>query len=76
MIKFKAKAVMSIDALNELEIEHENGWVTGNWVDEHWIIGEVIDVCDEYFQPSFWVKIDPLTVRQIDIMQTIKTTNN
>lgn len=33
MNKFRGKAVMSIEELDELEIEHENGWVFGYNVD-------------------------------------------
>ncbi|RKJ74812.1 hypothetical protein D7X33_19190 [Butyricicoccus sp. 1XD8-22] len=76
MLKFKAKAFMSCEELNDLGIEHENGWVKGSWVDEHWIIGEVIEATDEYFAPSFWVKIDPSTVTQTDLMQTLKSPNS
>lgn len=76
MVKFKAKATLSIEELNQLEIEHENGWVKGNLADSQWIIGEIIEATDEYIQPSFWVKIDPSTVVQIDLMETLKSPNS
>ena len=76
MIKFKAKAVLSIEELNELEIEHKDGWVKGNLVDGQWIIGEIIEATDEYIQPSFWVKVDPSTVVQTDLMKTLKSPNS
>lgn len=76
MVKFKAKAVLSIEELNDLEIDHENGWVKGSLADSQWIIGEIVDVTDEYIQPSFWVKVDPSTIAQTDLMETLKSPNS
>lgn len=72
MIKFEGQAILSTQELEALGIEHENGWVVGSWVGEHWIIGEIIEVTDEYFQPEFWVKVNPKTVQQIDLLDTLK----
>ena len=76
MIKFKARAILSVEELNELEIEHKDGWVKGNLVDDQWIIGEIIEATDEYIQPSFWVKVDPSTVVQTNLMETLKSPNS
>ena len=72
MIKFEGQAILSKQELDALGIEHDNGWGVGSWVDEHWIIGEIIEVTDEYIQPEFWVKVNPKTVQQIDLFDTLK----
>lgn len=50
-IKFRGKAKISIEDLNEMHIEHENGWVYGNLV-------------QEYMVNEFWVPVYPESVGQ------------
>lgn len=76
MIKFEGQAILSTQELDALGIEHDNGWVVGSWVDEHWIVGEIIEATDEYIQPEFWVRVNPTTVQQIDLSDTLKSSHN
>ncbi|MGE6602611.1 hypothetical protein ACQKEY_12875 [Lysinibacillus fusiformis] len=76
MIKFEGQAILSTQELDALGIEHDNGWVVGSWVDEHWIVGKIIEATDEYIQPEFWVKVNPKSVQQIDLFDTLKPSQN
>lgn len=67
LVKFRGKAVISVDELNELGIDHNNGWIIGNLIqngNKPWIVGDLIDVGDEYIAHEFWVKVIPETVGQ------------
>ena len=62
-IKFRGKAARPLDKLNELDIEHVNGWVYGNLVmygDKPFIVvlSLVADVYDN------WMKVHPESVGQ------------
>ncbi len=66
-IKFRGKAVMSVEQLEELCIKHEKGWVTGNLIQKGngpWIVGDVVDWSDEYIALEYWVRVDPESVGQ------------
>src|SRR5690554_3581677 len=66
-IKFRGKAKMSIEELNELGIKHENGWVVGNLIQNGgypFIVGEVVESTDEYLQHEWWVAVIPESVGQ------------
>src|SRR5690625_4511091 len=66
-IKFRGKAVMSIEELDEMEFEHERGWVFGNLIqngDNPWIVGDFIEINSDYVAHEFWVKVEPETVGQ------------
>jgi hypothetical protein len=66
-IKFKGKAKMSIEELNELGLKHENGWVYGHLVmygKTPYIVGDFIEVTSEYTVNEFWVEVIPDTVGQ------------
>lgn len=65
MVKFRAKSVMSVEELDAIEIKHENGWVIGNLLDGKWIVGEVVDVDQDYIQPAFWVPVEQNTIEQL-----------
>lgn len=59
-IKFRGKSIMPIEELDQLEIKHENGWVTGNLIVDgkrFYIVGDVADCEDEYINFDFWVRI-------------------
>lgn len=61
IMKYRAKAVMSIEELNFNGIEHENGWVTG-WLIEDLITGDVSEVEDGSITPDWWTKVDKATI--------------
>lgn len=66
-IKFRGKAVMSTEQLDALGIEHKNGWVYGNLVmkeNEPYIVGNIVEVTDEYIVHEFWVRVIPGTIGQ------------
>lgn len=66
-IKFRGKAIMSINELDELEIEHDNGWVFGNLIQDGtsaYIIGGIAEATDEFINHDWWVKVNPKTVGQ------------
>lgn len=65
-LKFEAKAIMSYNELNQLGIEHNNGYVKG-WLVEDFIVGEIVEATDEYINFEYWVKVDTKTVRQVDM---------
>ena len=62
-IKFRGKAVWSLDKLDELNINHVNGWVYGNLVmydDTPFIV--TLSLEDDVY--DFWVKVQPKSVGQ------------
>ena len=66
-IKFRGKAKMSIEELNELGLKHENGWVYGHLVmygKTPYIVGDFIEVDSEYTVNEFWAEVIPDTVGQ------------
>jgi len=66
-IKFRGKSVIEIEELDDLGIEHKNGWITGNLVmfgDEPFIVGDFIEVDHEYTINEFWAKAHPESVGQ------------
>ena len=67
-IKFRGKAKASTKELDELRLKHENGWVVGNLVmyDSKipYIVGDFIEVDEEYTINEFWVEVIPDTVSQ------------
>ena len=66
-IKFKGKATMTIEELDDMHFEHDNGWFVGNLVmfgDVPYIVGDFIEVDEEYTINEFWVKVHPESVSQ------------
>lgn len=66
-IKFRGKATLSIEQLDELGIEHENGWVYGSLISNGnmpYIAGNIVEATDEYVAHEFWAKVIPETVGQ------------
>lgn len=66
-IKFRGKAVMSIDELDERGIDHTNGWIYGNLInngDHPYIVGDIIEATEEYIVHEQWVPVIPETVGQ------------
>ncbi|MBC1982794.1 YopX family protein [Listeria booriae] len=62
-IIYKAKAIASIEELDDIEIKHENGWVYGDLV-ESYIVNGVLEANDEYITIAAWCAIDLKTVGQ------------
>ena len=62
-IKFRGKAKMTKEELDESGVPHINGWVFGNYSDGH-ILGEVIESNSEYIAHEWWCAVDPATVGQ------------
>src|SRR5690554_144707 len=66
-IRFRGKAKMSIEELNELGLKHENGWVYGHLVmygKTPYIVGDFIGVYVKYMVNAIWVEVIPDTVGQ------------
>lgn len=66
-IKFRGKAKMSIEELDDLYLEHENWWVYGHLVmygKTPYIVGDFIEVDSEYTVNEFWVPVYPESVGQ------------
>lgn len=65
--KFRGKAVMSVEELDEMGIEHNNGWVIGNLIqngNNPYIAGDIIEIDPEYIAHDFWVRVHPESVGQ------------
>jgi len=66
-IKFRGKAKMPIADLDAEHFEHENGWVTGNLIQNNgrpWIVGNIVESDPEYIVQDFWVRVHPESVGQ------------
>jgi len=66
-IKFRGKAECSIERLNEIGIKHDNGWVYGHSVmygETPYIVGDFVEVDEEYTFNEFWVKVYSESVGQ------------
>lgn len=66
-VKFRGKALMSVEELDALDIQHNNGWVFGNLIMDGknaFVVGCIADVTDEYIHPEWWVGVDLETVGQ------------
>jgi len=66
-IKFRGKAKMPIEELNELGLKHEKGWVIGSLViydKTPYIAGDFIEMDAECMVGAYWVKVIPDTVGQ------------
>ncbi|GAK12221.1 YopX family protein [Geomicrobium sp. JCM 19039] len=66
-IKFRGKSTLSNDEMDERGVEHQNGWVYGNLIengDHPFIVGDIVDVDSEYIAHAWWMGIDPETVGQ------------
>ncbi len=59
--KVKAKSLIPIEEMDEIDMEHQDGWVTG-WFADGMILGDVVDACDEYVTHEYYVPVDPETL--------------
>lgn len=65
-IAFKAKSLIDIRELNEHNIIHENGYVTGSYIDGY-IISGVVEANSEYISIGQWCPIDTSTLDIVDL---------
>ena len=68
-IKFRAKPTITIDELQDLTIPFRNGFVFGNYTKGEkgynpCLVGDVIDVAEDYVAHEWWVTIDEKTLGQ------------
>ncbi len=66
-IKFRGKTKLSIEELNERGIEHTDGWIIGNLIvngDKPMIVGDLIEIDDEYIVHEQWCSVVPESVGQ------------
>ncbi len=66
-MKTKFRGKIAFDDLKELEAEnieipHKNGWVTGSFIAPDLIVGDLVEVDQDYFNTEWWAKVDPKTV--------------
>ena len=66
-IKFRGKAIVSIEELELMNIEHDNGWVYGNLIkngNRPMITADILEEIDESIYPEWWVVVEPKSVGQ------------
>lgn len=66
-IKARGKALMSVEELNDMQFDHDNGWLVGNLIqngNKPWIVGDIVESDPEYIVHDFWARVDPKTVGQ------------
>ncbi|MCJ0932950.1 YopX family protein [Virgibacillus halodenitrificans] len=66
-IKFKGKAIMTNEELDSMHFIHDNGWFSGNLIqngNKPWILGDIVESDPEYIVHDFWVRVDPKSVSQ------------
>lgn len=71
--KLKSEFIENLDGHPEIKNGMDKGyitkmgWVEGNLIcgKETYIIGDVVEACEEYFAPLFWYKVDPISVELI-----------
>ena len=67
--KFEGRAIGSIEKLDELGVRHKDGWLEGNLIEnngEPWIVGDVVEACEDYIALEFWIRVEPESVALID----------
>ena len=65
--KFRGKAELSIQELDEIGLVHDNGWIVGNLIvndGSPMIVGEVIESTDEYIALERWCSVESESVGQ------------
>jgi uncharacterized phage protein (TIGR01671 family) len=62
-IKFRGKTKCPIEELIKIEIEHDNEWIYGIYVDGY-IINGVVEANNEYIEIESWCGVDENTVGQ------------
>ncbi|WP_010053682.1 YopX family protein [Carnobacterium maltaromaticum] len=65
--KFRGKVIGEFNELEALGIIDENGWVVGNLIqngDHPMIVGDLVEIDDEYIVHDWWVSVIPESVGQ------------
>lgn len=66
MKKFKARSKMKIKELDFLNIPHdEKGYLIG-WYSDGYLLGDVVEVDEDYIIHEWWCKVDEDTVMEIE----------
>ena len=71
-IKFRGKTKMPLEELNDIHVEHEDGWFYGHLVmygNTPYIVGDFIEVDQDYTINEFWVPVYPESVGQYTCLQ-------
>jgi len=66
-IKFRGKAVMTLDELDKDHFEHEKGWVIGSLIvdgNDRYIVGNIVEASDDGLIHEWWLKVHPESVGQ------------
>lgn len=66
-IKFRGKAKAPIEWFEFCEIQHENGWVFGNFIQnggKPFIVGNIVESAEDYIAHEFWLPVEPESVGQ------------
>ncbi|MCO6018264.1 hypothetical protein CKN86_02245 [Carnobacterium divergens] len=66
-IKFRGKVLEDNEELELMGVKIENGWVTGNLIQNGSnpvIVGDVVEINDEYLNLGWWVSVIPETISQ------------
>lgn len=66
-IKFRGKAIMTIEELERLDIPHDNGWIIGNLIqngNRPMIVDDILEEIEESIYPGWWAVVEPESVRQ------------
>lgn len=67
LIRFRGKSKLSIEELVSMSVEHHNGWVYGNLIqngDNPYIVGDIVDSSDEYIAHEYWIPVHPESLGQ------------
>lgn len=66
-IKFRGKAMLSVDYLDIVGADHDDSWIVGNLIANNgnpYIVGKIIEVTAEYISHEFWVQVESNSVGQ------------
>lgn len=67
VIKVRGKSKLAVEELEELCVEHSDGWVYGSLVmygETPYIVGDFVEVESEYTVNEFWIPVQPESVGQ------------
>ena len=62
-IKFRGKARMNYEDLNDIGIPNKNGWVIGSLVGDV-IVGEIVELDEDYVNFEWWAAVHQNTIGQ------------
>lgn len=64
MDRYKFRGKVDIKVTSVIEEHVKDGWVYGNLIGKSLIVGDVIDLNDDYFNTEFWISVKAETVGQ------------